>query len=71
MEVTHKLSKAMKDSVEQQGFFGKHSMHYMASLTEVCNNLFLLKEIHYEHVYLYECMGHPISFHAEMMGMIM
>jgi hypothetical protein len=63
-----KMSRAMAESVSQQDFFGRDKMHYMASQA-ICEHDY--DRLHNSHLDLQDCMRHPITFLAEMMGDIM
>ncbi len=63
-----KMSKAMAESVSQRDFYGKEKMHYMVSQA-VCKHDY--DHLHDSHLDLQDCMPHPISFLAEMMGDVM
>ena len=64
------MTRAMADSVSQQGFYGQSKMHYMAAKAVITGQTDEDQE-HDEHLALQERMRHPIAFHAEMMGDVM
>jgi hypothetical protein len=63
-----KMSRAMAESVSQQDFYGRDKMHYMA-LQAMCKHDY--DRLHNSHLDLQDCMRHPITFLAEMMGDVM
>ncbi len=65
-----RMTRAMADSVSQQGFYGQSNMHYMAAKAVITGQTDEDQE-HDEHLALQERMRHPIAFHAEMMGDVM
>jgi hypothetical protein len=62
------MPRAMAESVSQQSFFGCNKMHYMLSSAKCQQDYDSLHDYHFD---LQECMQHPITFLAEMMGGIM
>jgi hypothetical protein len=64
-----KMSRAMIESVSQQGFYCRDKMHYMVSQA-MCEHDY--KHLHNSHLnLLQDRMRHPIAFLVEMMGNIM
>ncbi len=58
----------MQESIEQQDFYGKCDMHYMAHHITTA----YLEELEHDvHLAFQQCMHHSIALHAEMMGDIM
>jgi hypothetical protein len=60
-----KMSRAVAESVSQQDFYVRDKMHYMASQAACEHDYDCL---HDSHLHLQDCMPHPITFLAEMMG---
>jgi hypothetical protein len=63
------MSQRMAESMSQQDFYGNQGMHYMASQATTGDT----DEDHFHnaHLQLDEHVRNPITFHAEMMGVIM
>jgi hypothetical protein len=63
-----KMSTAMAESVSKQDFYSRDKIHYMASQAVYEHDY---DHLHDSHLDLQDCMGHHITFLAEMMGDIM
>ena len=65
------MSQRIVESVSQRDFFGSTGMHYMAQASTIDFDDTPEDLFHDQHLDLQECMQHPITFLAEMMGGIM